>query len=86
VDELDYYETLEDFRNDLLTTKQAAHLADVVPQTIRMWVNRGHLKVAVYNGVEVRDKQDRPRYWRLDVAKAEHATRKRARRYVAHAA
>lgn len=79
MDELDYYETLDEFRNDLLTTKQAAELAGVVPQAIRMWVKRGHLKVATYQGREVRDEYGRPRYWRLDVAKAEYATRKRAR-------
>lgn len=80
MDELEYYETLGDFHNDLLTTKQAAYLADVTPQAIRMWVNRGHLEVAKLNDVEIRDEHGRPRYWRLDVAKAEHATRKRARR------
>lgn len=80
VDEIDYYETLDEFRNDLLTTKQAAELAGVVPQAIRMWVKRGHLQVAKRNGKEIRDHLGRPRYWRLDVAKAEYATRKRARR------
>lgn len=80
MDELEYYETLEDFRNDLLTTKQAAFLAGVKPQAIRMWVKRGHLEVAKYDGKEIRDERGNPRYWRLDVAKAEHATRKRARR------
>ena len=79
MDELEYYETLDDFRNDLLTTKEAAELAGVVPQAVRMWVKRGHLKVATYKGREIRDEQGRPRYWRLDVAKAEYATRKRAR-------
>lgn len=79
MDELEYYETLDEFRNDLLTTKQAAELAGVVPQAIRMWVIRGHLKVATYQGKEIRDSKGNPRYWRLDVAKAEHATRKRAR-------
>lgn len=79
MDELDYYETLDEFRNDLLTTKQAAELAGVVPQAIRMWVIRGHLNVATYEGKEIRDDKGNPRYWRLDVAKAEYATRKRAR-------
>lgn len=86
MDELEYYEILEQFRNDLLTTKQAAELAGVVPQTIRMWVKRGHLQVAKHNGVEIRDEYGRPRYWRLDVAKAEYATRKRARRDFLYAA
>ena len=86
MDELEYYETIEDFRNDLLTTKEAARLAGVQPQAIRMWVKRGHLEVAKYNGVEIRDEYDRPRYWRLDVAKAEYATRKRARRDFLYAA
>ena len=78
--DLEYFETLDDFHNDLLTTAQAADLADVSPQAIRMWVVRGHLNVAKKDGVEIRDARGRPRYWRLDVAKAEHATRKAARR------
>jgi hypothetical protein len=80
VDELEYYETLAQFRDELLTTRQAAHLCGVKPQAIRMWVKRGHLNVATWNGEEIRDERGNPRYWRLDVAKAEHATRKRARR------
>jgi hypothetical protein len=80
VTDLDYYETLEEFRNDLLTTKQAAQLADVSPEAIRMWVKRGHLAVAIKDGKEIRDLRGHPRYWRLDVAKAEFKTRERARR------
>ena len=42
------------------------------------WRNRGHLPVATdEHGREIRDKQGRPRYRLLDVAKAEHATKRR---------
>lgn len=78
--DLDYYETLDEFRNDLLTTAQAAKLADVKPTVIRQWVARGHLNVATKGGTEIRDERGWPRYWRLDVAKAEFKTRERARR------
>lgn len=73
--------------SDLLTTKQAAHLAEVTPAAVRQWVTRGHLKVATNDdGEEIRDKRGRPFYWRIDVAKAEYKTRKAARRYVSFAA
>ncbi len=80
MDDFAYEEMLDGFRNDLLTTKQAAELAEVTPEAIRMWVKRGHLKVAEKDGEEIRDDLGHPRYWRLDVAKAEFATRRRARR------
>lgn len=80
MDELDFYDTLDEFRNDLLTTAQAAKLAGVTAVVVRQWVARGHLAVATKDGQEVRDERGWPRYWRLDVAKAEYKTRKRARR------
>ena len=42
------------------------------------WRERGHLPVATdEQGREIRDKQGRPRYRLLDVAKAENATKRR---------
>jgi predicted site-specific integrase-resolvase len=59
--------------NARLTATQAAHYAGVTVQAIINWRNRGHLcPVAYRNG--------RPLYRLLDVAKAELATRARARR------
>lgn len=56
-----------------LTATQAAAYAGVTVQAIINWRNRGHLPSAgTCHG--------RPVYRLLDVAKAEHATRKRARR------
>jgi excisionase family DNA binding protein len=66
--------------NQLLTYEQAARQAGVSVPTVRMWKNRGHLRVAqdphgrdIYVGRS-------PRFRLLDVAKAEHATRQAARR------
>ena len=75
----------------LLTATQAAEYAHVSVGTIVNWRNRGYclpgtrtrvkLPVAVdRNGREIRDTQGRPRYRLLDVARAEAATSKRARR------
>lgn len=58
----------------LLTTADASSHASVKVETIRKWVQRGHLAVAQ------RDGRGRPLFRWIDVAKAEHATRKHARR------
>jgi predicted site-specific integrase-resolvase len=59
-----------------ITRQQAADLAGVAPDTISQWVLRGHLKVGFrYKG--------RVMFHPVDVAKAEFATRKRARRSAA---
>lgn len=63
-----------DIYADDVTTAEAAALAGVRPVTIRTWRLRGHLAPASYDG------KGRPRYRALDVAKAEAATRERARR------
>jgi hypothetical protein len=52
-----------------LTATEAARYAGVTVQAIINWRNRGHLPQG-----------DDGKYRLLDVAKAEHATRKRARR------
>jgi len=57
----------------LVTASEAAQYADVTVEAILNWRRRGHLQVAGSKG-------GRPAYTLLDVAKAEHATRKRARR------
>jgi predicted site-specific integrase-resolvase len=57
----------------LLTATQCAAYAGVSVQAIVNWRRRGHLPIAGH-------KNGRPAYTLLDVAKAEHATRKRARR------
>lgn len=58
----------------LVTTAQAAELADVKPGTIRQWVKRGHLEKA---GL---DERGYPMYRVADVARVEFATHERARR------
>ena len=60
--------------NAKLTAAQAAKYAGVTVQAIVNWRNRGHLQPVDYTP------GGRPRYRLLDVAKAEHATRRRARR------
>ena len=57
-----------------ITTADASCLAGVSVATIRKWVQRGHLEV------DCRDGLGRPLFRWIDVAKAERATRERARR------
>jgi DNA-binding transcriptional MerR regulator len=60
----------------LVTTREAAELCRVKIDTVRKWVRRGHLDRA---GL---DENGWPVYRAVDVAKAEYATRERARRNV----
>ncbi len=67
--------------NALLTASEAACYAGVSVNVIVNWRNRGHLPIATdAQGQEIRDKQGRPRYRLLDVAKAESATKRRGER------
>lgn len=70
----------------LLTYEEAAQASGIRVDTLRVWRNRGHLPQA-------RDRKGRPLYrgrsplFRLiDVARAEYATRHRARRTIPTAA
>lgn len=66
-----------------VTASEAASLCGVSAVTIRAWANRGYRGadgVVVKLPVIGRDRQGRNLYRLLDVAKAEHATRARARR------
>jgi predicted site-specific integrase-resolvase len=56
-----------------ITTSQAAAYAGVSPAAVTNWRRRGHL-------TPVDHQHGRPIYIVLDVAKAEHATRRKARR------
>lgn len=60
--------------DSLITANEAATLCGVAASTIRVWANR---KTIEARGV---DEQGRKLYRLLDVAKAERATRQRARR------
>lgn len=60
--------------NTLLPTRLAAEAACVSVQVISNWRRRGHLTPASH------DQSGRPLYRLIDIAKAEHATRKKARR------
>jgi len=63
--------------NALLTAKQAAGYAGVSVAAICKWRERGHLPVATdEHGAEIRYR-GKPLYRLLDVAKAEHATKRR---------
>jgi predicted site-specific integrase-resolvase len=59
--------------NALLTASEAASYAGVTVAAVVNWRTRGHLHPA---GI----RRGRPLYRLIDVAKAEHKTRKRARR------
>lgn len=72
---------------ELWTVAEAAGHAGVSEATVRSWAHRGHLPVARnHDGQEIRDPAGRPRFWPLDVARAEARTRERARRTIATAA
>lgn len=76
----DHSERLE-LVTDLLTARQAAYIAGVSAAAIRQWVSRDYLSIAkLPDGTECRNESGHPLYWRIDVAKAEYRTRKRARR------
>ncbi len=66
-----YVEDMQDVDlfHDELTTAQAAELAGVRPDLIRQWKARGYLSPCSV------DRQGRPRFLGIDVAKAEHRTR-----------
>jgi hypothetical protein len=64
----------------LITASQGAELAGVTVAAVCNWVSRGYLKPAERNGRVVKDSRGRPLYRLLDVAKAEAATSKAARR------
>ena len=67
--------------NALLSGTEAAAYAGVSVNVIVNWRNRGYLPVATDDeGNEIRDKQGRPRYRLLAVAKAESATKRRGER------
>jgi hypothetical protein len=67
--------------NALLSATEAAEYAGVTVATVCNWRARGYLPVAAgEDGNEIRDRQGRPRYRLLDVAKAEHATKQRGER------
>jgi excisionase family DNA binding protein len=57
-----------------LTIREAADLTGVSPQTVYSWIRRGHLKV------EGLDHRGQKLLRHLDVARAEKATRNRAKR------
>jgi anti-sigma factor RsiW len=67
--------------NALLSATEAAAYAGVTVNVIVNWRNRGLLPVAAdEQGREIRDKQGRPRYRLLAVAKAENLARERGER------
>ena len=65
--------------NALLNATEAAKYAGVTSAAVCNWRARGLLPVArdLKTGEEIRDKQGRPRYRLLDVAKAENKARVR---------
>jgi excisionase family DNA binding protein len=63
-----------------LTIREAADLTGVSPQTVYSWVRRGHLKV------EGLDHRGQKLFRHLDVARAEKATRAKAKRVLLPAA
>lgn len=66
--------TTPDGINALITAAEAATLCGVAESTIYVWVHRGTIKPS---GL---DERNRKLYRLIDIAKAEQATRRRARR------
>jgi len=65
----------------LLSATEAALYAGVTAGAVCNWRRRGHLPAATdAQGREIRDSHGRPKYRLADVARAELATSKRARR------
>jgi hypothetical protein len=73
----------------LIYVDQAAELCGVETVTVRNWINRGYIVTIVIDGEKVRERHYLPVAKRenglilldpVDVAKAEYATRKAARR------
>lgn len=65
---------IPDTIDNLITVAQAATLCGVTAEAVRKWASRGQLNAA---GI---DEHGRKLYRLIDVAKAELATRQRARR------
>lgn len=69
--------------HSLITADEAARHCGVTAKTVRAWANRGYTDPTgkrVQLPVSGCDRSGRRLYRLLDVAKAEHATRARARR------
>lgn len=65
----------------LITREQAAHLCRVTPGAISVWASRGYGPKGKKVKLPVAKRENgRPLYDPVEVAKADHATRKRARR------
>lgn len=62
--------------DSLITTNEAAALAGVAVATIRKWAQRGQLTPVGHD-----PQTNRPLFRFIDVAKAERATRAKARRH-----
>lgn len=73
---------IPDWLETVLTTSQAAEHCRVDPKTIRTWVHRNRLHpIRDIDGNPVKHPETGENVFKLlDVAKAEHATRRRARR------
>jgi hypothetical protein len=71
------------YPGDLIDTDQAATLCGVSPVTIRSWINRGYHTPAGVVKLPVARRDGRLILLNpVDVAKADQATKTRARRYV----
>ena len=73
----------------LIYVDQAAELCGVETVTVRNWINRGYVVIRVIDGEKVKERRYLPVAKRenglilldpVEAAKAEHATRKAARR------
>lgn len=66
----------------MLTVEQAAELCGVKPVTVRNWANRGYGPKDSRRRLPVKRENGRLLVDPVELAKADHATKDRARRYV----
>ena len=66
----------------LITIEQAAELCGVQPVTVRNWANRGYGPREARRKLPVKRENGRLLVDPIELAKADHATKERARRYV----
>lgn len=75
-------DTPSSIADQLVTYQQASHLYGISVDTLRMWRYRGHLPQATNKNGRPLRRGRQPLFRLVDIARAEKATRQRARRHI----